>query len=96
MFPLLLVNQASPKGQACFDRLLKACNEVVWKDESIIVLNQVQVDPPYTPGTCKIVVQRNNAGYKKSLEDGSLERVKKIVAACHDAHAASAAAAASS
>jgi len=70
--------QASPKGQACFDRLLKACNDVVWKEQSILVLNQVQVDPPYAPETCKIVQRNTN---KKSLEDGSLERVRKIVAA---------------
>jgi len=43
------------------------------------VLNQIQVDPPYGPGNCKIV-QRNASG-KNSLDDGSLDRVKKIVAA---------------
>lgn len=72
------INQkASAHGQACFDRLLKACNEVVWKEESILVLNHVQVDPPYTPESCSLV-QR---GGRKALDDGSLERVKKIVAA---------------
>jgi protein LSM12 len=75
-FPYL--RKASPRGQACFDRLLKACNEVVWKDESILVLNQIQVDPPYTAESCTII-QRNSS--KKTLEDGSLERVRKIVAA---------------
>ena len=72
-----LIFKATPKGQACFDRLLKACNEVVWKEDSILVLNQVQVDPPYEPDNCRII-QRGN---KKSLDDGSLERVKKIVGA---------------
>jgi len=62
-----------------FDKLLKACSEAVWKGESILVLNQVQVDPPYGPEQCKIV-QRNATG-KKALDDGSLERIKKIVAA---------------
>lgn len=42
-------------------------------------MKHVQVDPPYGPEHCKIV-QRNATG-KKALDDGSLERVKKIVAA---------------
>lgn len=74
------INQkATPEGQAIFDRLLKACNQVEWKEESILVLNQIQVDPPYGPDDCKIV--QRNANGKKTLEDGSLGRVKKIVAA---------------
>lgn len=65
------------QGQAVFDRLLKACNEVVWKGESIIVLNQVQVDPPYGLDDCKTLQQ---SGKKKgALEEDSLDRVKKIV-----------------
>ncbi len=66
-----------------FDKLLKACNEAIWKGDSILVLGQVQVDPPYGPEQCKIVLlQKNNAstGTSQSLEDGSLERIKKIVA----------------
>lgn len=71
------INQkASPEGQAVFDRLLKACNEVVWKDESIFVLNQIRVDPPYGKDNCKLLV----TGAGGSLNEGSLERVKKIVA----------------
>lgn len=73
---LFTQKQASPKGQLVFDKLLKACSEAVWKGESILVLNQVQVDPPYGPEQCKIV-QRNATGKKA---DGSLERIKKIVA----------------
>lgn len=57
-----------------FDRLLKACNEVVWEGESILVLNQIQVDPPYKQENCKIITKSRGA-------DGSLERVKKIVSA---------------
>jgi hypothetical protein len=76
----LLQIQASPKGQLVFDKLLKACSEAVWKGESILVLNQVQVDPPYGPEQCKIIAQRSATG-KKALDDGSLERIKKIVAA---------------
>jgi hypothetical protein len=72
------INQkATVQGQAVFDRLLKACNEVVWKGESIIVLNQVQVDPPYGLDDCKTLQQ---SGKKKgALEEDSLDRVKKIV-----------------
>ena len=59
-----------------FDRLLKACNKVVWKGESIIVLDQIQVDPPYAAGDCKTLQQK--AGAQSS---GSFDRVQKIVAA---------------
>ncbi|KAL7473715.1 hypothetical protein ACHAXS_014206 [Conticribra weissflogii] len=70
------INQkASPTGQKTFDKLLKACNEVVWKGESILVLNHIKVDPPYTVDSCSLV------GSSGSLDDHSLERVKKIVAA---------------
>lgn len=62
-----------------FDKLLKACSEAVWKGDAILVLGQVQVDPPYGPEQCKIV--QKSASGKKSLDDGSLERIKKIVAA---------------
>jgi hypothetical protein len=73
--------QATPRGQAVFDRLLKACGEVVWKgNTSILVLNQIQVDEPYTAENCRIV--RSNGGKNGGgLEDGSLDRVKKIVTA---------------
>jgi hypothetical protein len=85
-----------------FDRLLKACGEVVWKGDttSIIVLNQIQVDAPYEPDNCEIINSggdaRNGNGAAATaaataaaatklngalLEEGSLERVKKIVAA---------------
>jgi hypothetical protein len=49
----------------------------VWKEESIVVLNQIQVDPPYGSENCKIVQRKGN----NALEDASLDRVKKIVAA---------------
>lgn len=71
------INQnASEKGQAVFDRLLKACNEVVWKGESILVLNQIQVDPPYGSDECKLMKGINTT----TSGDGSLDRVRKIVA----------------
>jgi Anticodon-binding domain len=79
-----------------FERLLKACGEVYWKDDttSILVLNHIQVDEPYEPENCSIVTSLNrgsgggnlsNAAYRRNnssggLEDGSLDRVKKIVA----------------
>ena len=97
--------QASPIGQAVFERLLKACGEVEWKGDttSILVLKQIQVDAPYEPINCTIVQTNSNANKKNSampppsrsasnnnggtdgssgqtLEEVSLERVKKIVA----------------
>jgi hypothetical protein len=57
-----------------FDRLLKACNEVIWKGESIIVLNQIQVDAPYGKEDCKVLKAA-------SVGANSLERVQKIVGA---------------
>lgn len=81
------INQkATAVGQAVFDRLLKACGEVIWESgdsTSIIVLNQIQVDEPYQPENCKIITKTGiNGRFKQgALEDGSLERVRKIVAA---------------
>lgn len=77
---LLHVNQsATPEGQITFDRLLKACNEVVWKGRSIVVLHQVRVDPPYGPDDCRLV-SPGKTEKERGLNVGSLERVKKIVA----------------
>lgn len=75
------INQkATPEGQVVFDRLLKACNEVVWRDESIFVLNQIRVDPPYGKDDCKLITKSGNG----SLNEGSLDRVKKIVASASE------------
>ncbi|KAL9187347.1 hypothetical protein ACHAXT_001450 [Thalassiosira profunda] len=72
------VNQkASPEGQKAFDKLLKACNEVVWRGESILVLKEIRVDPPYKVDNCTHVGSGGGGG----LNAHSLERVKKIVAA---------------
>jgi len=65
--------KATPEGQAIFDKLLKACGEVVWDGDSILVSKLIQVDPPYTQESCKIVSRGSGA-------DATLERVKKIVA----------------
>jgi len=65
--------KADPKGQLVFDRLLKACNVVVWKNESIIVLDSIKVDPPYRQEDCKLL-QPSASG-----QQGSLDRVQKIV-----------------
>lgn len=74
----LLINQkATPEGQSLFQRLLKACNEVVWNGEAILVLNQIRVDPPYCSENCVLF----NKGGDEVLNEGSLERVKKIVSA---------------
>lgn len=64
--------KAAPKGQLVFDSLLKACNVVVWKNESIIVLDSIKVDPPYTKDDCKLL-------QSTSGKQGSLDRVQKIV-----------------
>uniref|UniRef100_A0A7S2UHC2 AD domain-containing protein n=1 Tax=Attheya septentrionalis TaxID=420275 RepID=A0A7S2UHC2_9STRA len=73
------INQkATPEGQAVFDRLLKACNEVVWRGESIIVLNQIRVNAPYGKEDCKLL--SSTGGATGALHEGSLDRVKKIVA----------------
>ena len=70
--------QASSEGQAVFDRLLKACNEVKWKGESIIVLNQIRVEPPYKGENCNLL---QAGGSDRVLNEGSLDRVKRIVGA---------------
>jgi hypothetical protein len=69
-----LPTQASAEGQAVFDKLVKACNEVIWKGESILVLNQIQVDPPYAPANCRMTSSKPS-----KLENSSLDRVKRIV-----------------
>lgn len=73
------INQkASPQGQVVFDKLLKACNEVVWDGESITVLSQISVAPPYGSDNCRLL---ESAGGDVGLNEGSLERVKRIVGA---------------
>lgn len=69
--------KATPEGQAVFEKLLKACNEVEWSGESILVLNQIRVDPPYGSENCKLVQK----GGDVALNKDSLERVKRIVEA---------------
>jgi len=50
---------------------------VVWSGESILVLNQIRVDPPYGSENCKLVQK----GGDVALNAESLERVKRIVEA---------------
>lgn len=71
-----------PVGQAVFDRLLKACNEVAWRGKSVLVLNQIRVDPPYGPDDCRLVGGARDGADEAAarLHADSLERVKKIVA----------------
>lgn len=72
------INQeASPEGQAVFERLLKACNEVKWSGKTIIVLSQIRVDPPYKGENCKLL-QTGDGGV---MNEGSLDRVRRIVGA---------------
>jgi hypothetical protein len=70
--------KASSEGQKIFDKLLKACNEVEWVGESILVLKEICVDPPYAADNCSLINNRNGGG---GLDVHSLERVKKIVSA---------------
>lgn len=72
---------ATPRAQMIFDLLVKGCNVVSWGEgNSIIVLNQVRVDPPYKPESCTwIGSHKSGEKETKSLEEGSLERVKRIV-----------------
>lgn len=71
-----------PQGQAVFDLLLKACNEVVWRGQAVLVLNQIRVDPPYGPSDCCLVGGGGEVDEAAArLNADSLERVKKIVAA---------------
>jgi Anticodon-binding domain len=51
---------------------------VVWRDDAIVVLHQIRVDPPYTPNTCTII-SKSHTGKAKALDASSLERVRKIV-----------------
>jgi len=74
------INQeATPEGQAVFDRLLKACNEVVWEGDSILVVNQVRVNPPYGSDDCTLLLGLAEPGGE--LNKISLDRVKRIVGA---------------
>ncbi len=50
----------------------------MWKGETIIVLNQICVDPPYGSDNCRLIPK---AGGDVVLNEGSLERVKRIVGA---------------
>ena len=70
-FMMIIIPQASPEGQEVFDRLLKACGEVVWLNQGeviSIVNSNIQVQPPYLPD--------NIVG----AAGPALERVRKIVA----------------
>jgi len=71
---------ATPRAQMIFDLLVKGCNVVSWGEgDSIVVLNQVRVDPPYKPESCTWIGSKSGEKETKSLEEGSLERVKRIV-----------------
>mmetsp|Transcript_6425 Transcript_6425/g.18109 ORF Transcript_6425/g.18109 Transcript_6425/m.18109 type:complete len:89 (+) Transcript_6425:622-888(+) len=79
-------DKASSEGQDVFDRLLKACGQVTWNNETIIVLDSVRVDPPYLPENCQmLLVQQNSSNSNNNSKSSNssqeaLERVQKIVA----------------
>lgn len=65
-----------------FEKLLKACGEVIWTDQTSILVNgNICVEAPYEPGNEKFVAGKNGNSKKNTLDDGSFDRVKKIVAA---------------
>lgn len=70
-----IISQASAEGQKIFDRLIKACGDdnVIWDGTSIKISQEIRVDPPYAQDKCSIIP--NTSG-----TEGSLDRVKKIVA----------------
>jgi protein LSM12 len=77
-------SHASPHAQLVFDLLVKGCNKVSWSNSgtgtSIIVLNQIRVDPPFTPDSCTWIGDTQGvASEQKLLDEGSLDRVKRIV-----------------
>jgi protein LSM12 len=59
---------ATPEGQATFDVLAKTM-ECEWHGESIIVLEQVCIDPPYATSNCRRL---------KSCPQAALDRVCKV------------------
>lgn len=80
LFVFCAQQQASPLGQAVFEKLLKACGEVIWTDQTSILINgNICVEEPYEPRNVRLVAGKN--GNKNTLDDGSLDRVKKIVVA---------------
>ncbi|ANB13361.1 Lsm12p [Sugiyamaella lignohabitans] len=62
----------TPLGQHIFNTLYKTL-PTRWHDKSIIVLNEVRVDPPYTAESC--LADTNSS---------ALELVKKIVGGAHE------------
>lgn len=74
-------DKVSAEGQEVFDRLLKACGEVSWKDSSILVLNHIQVDPPYGAENCRILSSPNGNHKQQGSAQEGLDRVRKIVSA---------------
>lgn len=60
--------KATPEGQAIFDGLNKTM-DCTWIENSINVLDQVKIDPPYAPENCHTI-----DGNQKSLD-----RIKRVL-----------------
>mmetsp|Transcript_22005 Transcript_22005/g.45877 ORF Transcript_22005/g.45877 Transcript_22005/m.45877 type:complete len:225 (-) Transcript_22005:153-827(-) len=78
-------DKVSPEGQEVFDRLVKACGQVAWKQNIIVVLNSIQVVPPYLPENVQLWGSNNKktssaAAATTGTQQEGLERVQKIVA----------------
>jgi len=64
------LNPRAPKpGQAVFDALAKTM-DCAWLDNSVVVLDQVKIDPPYEPDNCLSLDGDQNA----------LDRIRRILA----------------
>jgi len=83
--------KVSPEGQEVFDRLLKACGEVVWQSDTnviCVVNSHIKVDPPYKVENVHYYDSTSTSGSNKNNNNGKnqagLERVQKIVASVYN------------
>nr|KAJ3419840.1 protein with role in RNA processing [Polyrhizophydium stewartii] len=60
-----------PEAQDVFDALAKTL-PVAWKGQAIAVMDDVLIDPPYTPASCSLIP-------KKNASDSTLSRVRKVL-----------------
>lgn len=68
-------DRATKEGQHIFNAVYKTMPNVRWKETSIIILDEVQIDAPYSIDSIKSIVQ--NADPKE--ETDAIRLVKKIV-----------------
>ncbi|KAI8906205.1 anticodon-binding domain-containing protein [Powellomyces hirtus] len=61
----------SPEAQTIFDHLAKTL-PTRWRKTSILIMDEIEILPPYTPDECRVAAGRSNA-------ENSLARVKKVL-----------------